>query len=58
MSVSRVCDLGLECRFKKDEDLIINGGDNTIAKFSRQGGLYVARMRLKPPEGFTGPVPR
>ena len=58
MSVSRVCDLGMECRFRKDEALIVNGEGTTIAKFSRQGGLYVARMRLKPPEGFTGPVPR
>ena len=58
MSVSRVCDLGMECRFKKDEALIVNSDGNTVAKFSRVGGLYVARMKLKPPEGFNGQVPR
>ena len=23
----------------------------------RQDGLYIARMKLKPPEGFAGPAP-
>ena len=30
----------------------------TVVKFERRGGLYIARMRLKPPEGFVGQVPR
>ena len=58
MSVSRICDLGMECRFKHDEALVVNEQGKTVARFARQGGLYIARMRLKPPEGFAGQVPR
>ena len=56
MSVSRVCDMGMECRFKKDEALIVNSDGQTVARFARHGGLYIANMRLKPPEGFQGQV--
>lgn len=52
MSVSRVCDMGMECRFKKDEALIVNDEGQTVARFARHGGLYIATMRLKAPEGF------
>ena len=33
MSVSRVCDLGMECRFKKDCDLILNSEGGTVDRF-------------------------
>ena len=58
MSVSRVCDMGMERRFKKDEALIVNGEGQTVAWFARHGGPDIASMRLKPPEGFQGQVPR
>ena len=58
MSVSRVCDQGMTCTFSKSDALVLDRAGKTVAKFERIGGLYVARMRLKPPEGFVGQVPR
>ena len=58
MSVSRICDLGLKVVFDKDEALVVNAESKTVARFERRGGLYIARMRLKPPEGFPGPATR
>ena len=58
MSVSRICDLGLKVIFDKDEALVVNAEAKTVAKFERRGGLYIARMRLKPPEGFPRPATR
>jgi hypothetical protein len=55
MSVSRVCDQGLECRFTETEARVIDKSGKTLVSFQRQGGLYISKMRLKPPEGFGGP---
>ena len=58
MSVSRVRDKGMRCIFEVTHALIIDKKTGReVAKFERQGGLYIARMKLKPSEGFAGPVP-
>jgi hypothetical protein len=59
MSVSRVCDKGMRCIFEDTHALIIDKKTGReVAKFERQGGLYIARMKLKPPEGFAGLAPK
>ena len=58
MSVSRVCDQGMTCTFSSSDAVVLDKSGKTVARFERIGGLYVARMRLKPPEGFVGQVPR
>jgi len=58
MSVSRVCDQGLTCNFTDTHALVLDKAGKIVVKFERRGGLYIARMRLKPPEGFVGQVPR
>ena len=58
MSVSRVCDQGMTCTFTDTYALVLDKAGKTVVKFERRGGLYIARMRLKPPEGFVGQVPR
>ena len=56
MSVSKICDQGLRCLFDDQEALVVDkGSGKVLVTFKRQGGLYITRMRLKPPEGFTGP---
>ena len=55
MSVSRICDQGLRCVFDDQEALVVDKATGeTIVSFQRRGGLYIAKMRLKPPEGFPG----
>ena len=57
MSVSRVCDQGMRCIFEDTHALIVNKSNGKeVTRFERVGGLYVARMKLKPPEGFSGPA--
>ena len=57
MSVSRVCDKGMRCVFEDTHSLTIDEKTGReVAKFERQGGMYIARMKFKPPEGFAGPV--
>ena len=59
MSVSKVCDQGMRCIFEETFALVVDmKTGKEVLKFERHGGLYVAKMRLKPPEGFVGPVPR
>ena len=58
MSVSRVCDQGLTCNFTDTHALVLDKAGKIVVKFERRGGLYIARMKLKPPEGFVGQVPR
>ena len=55
MSVSRVCDQGLDCWFNETEARVIDKSGKTLVSFQRQGGLYISKMQLKPPEGFGGP---
>ena len=58
MSVSRVCDKGMRCIFEDTHALIIDKKTGReVAKFERQGGLCLARMRHKQPEDFAEPVP-
>ena len=58
MSVSRVCDQGLTCNFTDTHALVLDKAGKIVVSFERRGGLYIARMKLKPPEGFVGQVPR
>ena len=58
MSVSRVCDQGLTRNLTDTHAFVRDKAGNTVVKFERRGGLYIARMKLKPPEGFVGQVPR
>ena len=59
MSVSKVCDQGMRCIFEETHALVVDKKTGKeVLKFERHGGLYVAQMRPKPPEGFVGPVPR
>ena len=58
MSVSRVCDQGLTCNFTDTHALVVDKAGKIVVKIERRGGLYTARVRLKPPEGLVGQVPR
>ena len=58
ISVSQVCDQGMPCTFTDSRALVLDNSGKTVLKFKRRGGLYIARMRLKPPKGFVGQVPR
>ena len=49
MSVSRICDQGLECLFTKEGAKILTQKGEVVAAFEREGGLYTATMRLKAP---------
>ena len=56
MSVSRVCDQGLRCIFDDEQATVVDkktGKEVTV--FQRRGGLYIAKMKLKAPAGFTRP---
>ena len=55
MSVSCVCDQGLECQFNETEARVLDKSGKTSVTFQRQGGLYISKIRLKPPEGLGGP---
>ena len=57
MSVSQICDQGYACVFTKDGAEVMDDDRNIVARFERSNGLYVASMRLRPPEPFTRPVP-
>ena len=52
MSVGRVCDQGLLCIFDSEKALVIGKEGEEVCCFERQGGLYVARLKLKSPEPF------
>ena len=55
MSVSRICDLGMRCIFDKLKADIIDSKGDIVWSFVRDGGLYVAKMKLKKPDHFGGP---
>ena len=48
-SVSKICDEGFEVRFTKDAAVVLTSDGKVVAKYVRKGGLYVATMRLRPP---------
>ena len=53
MSVGHVCDQGIHVIFDKKAAIIKNVGGEEVCRFRRnEGGLYVAKMRLKAPTGF------
>ena len=55
LSVSMVCDQGIECRFTETDARVMDKSGKTLVTFQRQGGLYISKLRLKPPESFGGP---
>ena len=57
MSVSRICDQGYTCLFTRDGAQVLDQNQQPICRFERSNGLYVASMRLRPPEPFTRPAP-
>ena len=56
MSVSRVCELGHKCVFDDSKAEVIAKNGTVLCTFKRKGGLYVAEMKLKAPEGFHRPA--
>ena len=57
MSVSRICDQGFTCVFTKEGASILDSQQRTLWQFGGSDGLYVASMKLKPPEPFTRQAP-
>ena len=55
MSVSQICEQGLQVVFKDSHALIANAAGDTVCKFERAGQLYTAKMALKAPESFGRP---
>ena len=52
MSVGKICDEGLTVEFDKGSAKVLDKSKREVCRFERQnGGLYVAKMRLKSP-GF------
>ena len=56
MSVGRVCDQGMFCNFDKEKAVVVAPDGREVCRFERRGGLYVANLALKQPEGFGGPA--
>ena len=56
MSVSRVCELGHKCVFDDEKAEVIAKDGTVLCTFRRKGGLDVAEMKLKAPEGFQRPA--
>ena len=56
MSVSRICELGHKCIFNADKAEVIANDGTALCTFKREGGLYVAEMKLQAPEGFQRPA--
>ena len=58
MSVGRLCDAGMDVLFKKERAEVLAADGSVIMSFERQnGGLYIAKLRLKrpsPPFGRQG----
>ncbi len=54
-SVSKVCDAGYDVKFTKAYATVTDENGQPVCMFQRQGGLYVARMRLRNPknQGFS-----
>ena len=56
MSVSKICELGHKCIFDDEKAEVITKNGKVLCTFKRKGGLYVAEMTLKAPEGFQRPA--
>ena len=57
MSVSQICSQGHKCVFDGEQAMVVAQDGETICKFRKQGGLYVATMKLKSPSPFTRQAP-
>ena len=57
MSVGRICDEGHKILFDNTKAVVMNSSGAEVCKFERstQGGLYVAKLKLRNPTGFTRP---
>ena len=55
MSVSQICDHGFKCVTTEAHALVMKVEGQTMCKFDRQSGLYVAMFRLRQPEPFGRP---
>jgi len=55
MSVGKICDEGHNVTFDKEKAIVRHTDGSELARFVRQpGGLYVAKMKLRNPLGFSG----
>ena len=53
MSVGRICDQGHNITFDSVMAVVRDSAGTELARFERQnGGLYVAKLKLKSPAGF------
>ena len=50
MSVSKMCDQDLSCLFTKKVAKVFDENQNVVCEFQREGGLYVATLKLKRPK--------
>ena len=51
-SVGKICDSGCEVTFKADQAIVTQKSTGKpVCNFKRQGGLYVATLKLSKPEG-------
>ena len=57
MSVSKICDNGFSCLFTKGGSQIVDDTGKELRKLKRSEGLYVAGMKIKPPEPFHRQAP-
>ena len=57
MSVSQICAQGHKCVFEGEHAMVVAQDGETICWFRKEGGLYVAKMKLKPPTPFTRQAP-
>ena len=56
MSVSKICEMGHKCIFDEHQAQVVSKSGKILCTFERKGGLYVAEMTLKSPEGFQRPA--
>ena len=49
-SVSKICDAGYRALFTKKDAKVLGENGKTVCVFEREGGLYVARMKLRNPK--------
>ena len=56
MSVGKICDNGHSITFNNVMAVVVDSEGNEVCKFHRNnGGLYVAKLKLRSPQGFGGP---
>ena len=56
MSVGKICDEGHKVVFRSDMAVVKGPNGSEICRFTRsQGGLYLAKTKLRAPTGFSRP---